>query len=295
MKHNAGLHETNKYNDDSFPYQMYRVTKAGITPAGRGYMDLHWHEELQFTLVTKGRVTIQINGDTDTLDKGEAVFINRGLLHMTTGISDDGEYVSFNFPDKLLSFFAGSRMERDYVLPYTNNFTLPATIFRNNVTWQKEVIDCLWELKNLMQTPAVFGWEYLISLRTNQMWYLLISSLSGSVTRTSQAFIRKQQRIQTLVNYIHDHYHEDLSLGDISAAAHISAGECCRCFKSMLHTTPVEYLSDYRLAQSIELLNHSAYSVTEIAGMVGFHSASQYIRRFRNKHGKTPGEYRHLI
>jgi len=292
MPENTDLHETNKYDDQSFPYQMYRITKDGITPPGRGYMDLHWHEELQFTLVTKGMVTIQINGDAYTLIRGEAVFINRGLLHVTTNISADGEYVSFNFPDKLLSFFTGSRIEQTYVLPFTTNYTLPATIFRDAVLWQKEILDHLWKLEVLMQSPAVYGWEYMISLRINSMWYILIRNLSGSITQTSKAFIRKQQRIQTLINYIQEHYAKDLSLRDIASAAHISNGECCRCFKNLLHTTPIEYLCNYRIEQSIELLNNTDYSITDIAGMVGFHSASQYIRHFKNKYGKTPREYR---
>lgn len=48
------LHEQNRYVDSSFPVGMYRVTKERIVPSGRGFSDLHWHEELQFTLVTHG-------------------------------------------------------------------------------------------------------------------------------------------------------------------------------------------------------------------------------------------------
>jgi len=55
-----------------------------------------------------------------------------------------------------------------------------------------------------------------------------------------------------------------------------------------LHTTPIEYLCNYRIEQSIELLNNTDYSITDIAGMVGFHSASIYAIS-RISMGKRPG------
>lgn len=292
MKEPNNLHEENEYTDGLFPYQMYRVNRDGITPPGRGYRDLHWHEELQFTLITRGEVSIQVNGDMYHLSAGEAIFINSGLLHITDYISDDGEYVSFNFPDKLLSFFAGSRMEQSYVLPFTTNYTLPVTTFHKDLGWHREILEYLWELEALMQDRSAFGWEYLISLKTNSMWYVLTKNLSNSVIRTPKNFIRKQQRMQMLINYIHEHYHENITLGDIALSAHISTGECCRCFKSLLHVTPTEYLCNYRIDKSIDLLNNTNYSVTVIAGMVGFNYLSNYIQHFKNRIGKTPGEYR---
>ena len=40
------LHEINYYTDKGFPIEMYTVTQGNIEPSGRGYMDLHWHEEV---------------------------------------------------------------------------------------------------------------------------------------------------------------------------------------------------------------------------------------------------------
>lgn len=121
------LHEVNRYIDSAFPVGIYEVTRSGIMPEGRGYKDLHWHEELQFTYVVRGRLNIKIDGNDYIINKDEAVFINRNLLHVTTDLTEDGKYISLNFPDKLLGFFSGSRMEQDYVLPYTRGYGVPAT------------------------------------------------------------------------------------------------------------------------------------------------------------------------
>ena len=73
------LHEINQYRDSAFPVGMYVVTKEKIVPRGRGYLDLHWHEELQFTLVTSGTLGIQVKGVVYRLREGDAIFINRNF------------------------------------------------------------------------------------------------------------------------------------------------------------------------------------------------------------------------
>lgn len=55
------LHEVNRCHDPAFPVELYQVTHAGMLPPGRGLGDFHWHEELQFTLLTAGEGVMQVN------------------------------------------------------------------------------------------------------------------------------------------------------------------------------------------------------------------------------------------
>lgn len=286
------LHETNRYDDRMFPYEMYCVNKKDITPPGRGYMDLHWHEELQFTLVTKDTIQMQVNGYEYHLASNEAIFINSGLLHMTTDISEDGEYVSFNFPEKLLSFFGGSRMEQEFVLPYTTNWALPVTILRQDIEWQKQIIDILWELKAAIRNQNLFGREYFLSVKTVEIWYILMKELSKTAIKQSDSFLYKKQRMQTMLTFIHTNYADHIAVADIAASASISAGECHRCFKSLLHTTPKEYLNSYRLNKGLELLSNTELSITDIANMTGYNFTSHFISSFKSKYGESPAKYR---
>ncbi len=106
------LHEINHYPDMSFPYAMYTITSLTCIPQGRGFNELHWHEELQFTLVTEGKIVMQVNGVTHELEAGHAIFINKGALHVSKQVVKNSEYVSFNFPEKLLAFYSDSNMEK---------------------------------------------------------------------------------------------------------------------------------------------------------------------------------------
>lgn len=292
LKTNA-LHELNEYKDSSFPVGMYTVSIDNIVPKGRGVKDLHWHKELQFTLVTSGRMSIQIYDKTYVLEAGEAIFINCGLLHMTTELTSDGEYVSFNFPDKILGFFTGSRMEQKCVLPFTKNSGLKAFHFKANASWEAELINGLYQLKKMMIGQSLGIKEYEVSILLVTIWLKLIENIKGGMTPSKSIDIKKHKRLQSFIAFIHTNYSEDIKLIDIASASYVSVGECGRCFKSVLHITPYEYLLNYRISQSMQLLNDSDATITEIARSVGFNSVSHFIKHFKKRVAQTPSAYRH--
>ncbi len=284
------LHEINRYDDTSFPVGMYIVTKDKIVPKGRGHMDLHWHEELQFTLVTNGSVVMQVDGKMYILEEGQAIFINRNLLHITSELPEDGRYISINFPDKLLGFFVGSRMERDYVMPYTNNYRFPAIVFRKEIEWQKKILDELWELQEILLKREPM-YEYKVSQKLVTIWMILINNAQDQLKNPSKGYVRKQERMQKMLSYIHENYMNNILLKDIAAEVNVSEGECCRCFKELIRESPNQYLLEYRISRAMEMLNYTGMPVTEIALQCGFNDTSHFIQYFKKKTKMTPNEF----
>lgn len=113
------LYILNGCSDELFPINICVVRKYSELPIGSGFKSLYWHEDLQFVLCTKGYVNYQVNGIEYKLKEKEALFINKGALHMSSDMSEDGEYVTLTFPEELLFFFKESRMKYKYVWPYT--------------------------------------------------------------------------------------------------------------------------------------------------------------------------------
>lgn len=292
MDKEKDLYEQNQYEDADFPVGIYTVTKRGITPKGRGYMDLHWHEELQFTIVMEGKLKIRVNTQEYYLQKGEAIFINRNMLHITTDLTNDGVYVSLNFPDKLLCFFAGSRMEQNDVYPFTVNGMPMAKILRQDEAWQREVIEILSGTVDSLKKDRMNGNEYMISMNLTKMWYLMVLHMRKELIAPTKGDVRKQNRMRVMLSYIHEKYMEDLRLADIAETAGVSAGECCRCFRQVIGKSPNQYLLEYRVARSKEYLTTTELSVTEVAFAVGFNDSSNFIHYFKKLQGITPVEYR---
>lgn len=289
------LQKKELYESPDFPFVIFHVTGKQCTPPGPGYHYLHWHEDLQFTIVTKGTISMQVNGINYELHKGHGIFINSGLLHMTKQISDSGEYISFNFPAKLLSYSYGTALEMKYVLPYTSNYSFPVLTLSPASMWQNQLLQRLLALNTLWTSEHVYGKNYEIVIRLSEIWLLLIRNIKDSVGQPSHTFVRKQENLQAMLAYIHGNFMNDISLTDIASAAHISNGECCRCFKNTLHITPYEYLLTIRIAQSTDLLRETNDSVTQIAGKVGFNNGSHFIQIFKKRMKMTPHEYRKCI
>lgn len=287
------MYHTKDFTANEFPLEIYVVTKSGITPDdGRGYQDLHWHEELQFTFVITGMLEVLVNGVRYQVNSGEAIFINRNLLHMTTGLTENGKYISIDFPDKILGFYSGSPMLQKYVLPYTSNPVFPVIIFRENVKWQNEILQELHLIQTLYNNKNEKWKEYQIAMKLTRIWFLIISNVSEDVHEAPKGYIRKIMRVQNMIMYIHKNYMYDLRLIDIAESAGISERECRRCFQEIIHENPIQYLLNYRIDKSKELLNGTDYSVSEIAIRCGFNDASHFIQSFKQKTWKTPGEYR---
>ncbi|AIQ75262.1 AraC family transcriptional regulator [Paenibacillus odorifer] len=287
------LHEAIQFPDDAFPYIMYTHTNYESIPNGRGVNDLHWHQELQITLVTKGKLTIQVNGINYDLEAGQAIFINKSVLHIVTYLNQEGEYVSFNFPEKLLAFYSESAMEKKYVLPYTNSFLLSLEI-KGDKDWHNQILQILWDMKKEFESKKKWGWEYEVSIKTVQLWLILISNFSLSSEESSKYNRLQQERLQLMLSFIHKNYSNNLTLKEIADTAHLSVSECTRGFKKSIHMTPYFYLIKYRINKSCDLLIATDYTITEIAQRVGFNNANHFIQSFKKHLNITPKEFRKI-
>ena len=287
------LHINNGYSDELFPVNICEVQKHSILPQGSGFKSLHWHEDLQFVLCMKGFVNYQVNGIEYVLQEDEALFINKGALHLSNDMSEDGIYVTITFPEELLYFFKESRMKYKYVWPYTRLDSL--RVFK--ILKQSKIISYLKKTFQVYKENRKFK-EYDISICITSAWRLLLECFDQEKFVSNKKDIEKQERVQVMLVFIHTHYSEDISLQDIADAGLISIAQCNRCFNQMLNITPYEYLIQYRLTKAMSLLQDATLNITEISDQVGFNNVTHFIQVFKKKYGISPKKYRmedHLL
>ena len=290
MKDFNSLQEFNRYQDPAFPVGMYTVTIDGIEPEGRGHMDLHWHDELQYTVMLSGSCIMQVSGQDYLLKEGQGIFINRDLLHITRDLSPDGKYFSINFPDKMLSYFSGSRMEKDYVKPYTDNLMNPVMVFSYTSEWNRKILSDLMKLREVLLGKESY-YQYAAAMLITGIWYEQFTH-TGKLSQPSETFIRTTDLMKEMISYIHEHYAADIRIEDIADAAGIGEDECFRCFRESIQDTPKGYLIKYRLSRATELLSTTDLSLEEIARLSGFRSRGQMADFFRDNRKPAPAEIR---
>ena len=100
------------------------------------------------------------------------------------------------------------------------------------------------------------------------------------------------ERCVRMMNFIHQHWREDISIEQIAAEEYVSPGYLSRFFKKFTGVTFTEYLVGLRLQNACRDLEHSTDTVTSIALANGFKNTNSFIKYLREKYTITPNRYR---
>lgn len=92
--------------------------------------------------------------------------------------------------------------------------------------------------------------------------------------------------------YIHNHYAENITLGMLCELVNLNRTSLNQRFKTQFSYTCMEYLLNYRLKISQELLSNTNMKIHEIAENCGFKYDTYFIRQFTEKLGISPAMYR---
>jgi AraC-like DNA-binding protein len=87
---------------------------------------------------------------------------------------------------------------------------------------------------------------------------------------------------------------EPISLHDMSRVAYLSTFHFNRVFHQITGLPPAKFISAMRLDEAKRLLLHSNLSITDICFEVGYNSLSTFTRRFNERVGLGPREFRYL-
>ncbi|MFJ8247942.1 helix-turn-helix domain-containing protein [Peribacillus asahii] len=284
FKVDQSLKELTKHRTVALPIACYETT---IAQNIHGYIPLHWHEEIQFVLIVKGAATFQINEEKLVVREGNGLFINSGCLHMAKENNQSGcIYICLNVSPH---FVLPQELYTTYVYPYIQATNLPYLYVDANERWGKNILEAIVNINQWIQQKSPY-YEIDITVQLTLIWQNLI--INGFQLEYNQTEMLKNDRMKQMLNWIHLHYAEKIMLDDIARAGQLSRSECCRYFKRVLKTTPLNYVMDYRIQKSLSLLQQAEFNVTEVAYQVGFNSTSYFIDKFRKSMNMTPLAYK---
>lgn len=286
---NDNMHEETQHGTSEFPVAVY-TTQLNLNVLG--YVNWHWHEELQFVYVIRGEVLFSVGATTFTLQEGEGLFINSEVLHMAKPAQSlpDSMYVCFDIHPSFVRGYPGLFIDRKYVIPYIKNKKFPCHLLRPQLEKEKKILDFLEEGYALF-TSGEEGTDYQFYILCQNLWYHIIA-FSKDVASSSIIPEQDERRLKAMMAVVQERYPEKLALADFSEAVSLCGSECCRFFKQYMGCTIFEYITKYRIERSIDALVSTAASISDIAFSCGFSTTSYYISRFKKETGCTPREYR---
>ena len=134
-----------------------------------------------------------------------------------------------------------------------------------------------------------------LNFRTNSsvLLYNLLMSLTKSIV--GDIDFSKQQQLEPVITYIHEHYREDIPLEQLAKILNVSTEHFCRLFKTAHGIRPIEFLQKTRMQNAKKLLiQNNDMSIHDISNYVGFRTTSYFIKQFKEYENITPSKYRQL-
>lgn len=101
--------------------------------------------------------------------------------------------------------------------------------------------------------------------------------------------------VSRMLDYIHEHYGEKITLGIIADHLHYSENFILRRFKEEVKVNFSEYLSQYRISRAMDLMRTTKDPLSEIAVRCGFSEYKYFRIVFTRYVGCTPKDFLKMV
>lgn len=251
----------------------------------------HWHEELELGYMERGVSIIRTIHQEYPVHQGDGFFINTNVVDTKINGNPGKPALEINhiFHPIFIGGHFGSRITAKYLNPILQNQQIQVHVIRRGSKEADAVLAQLVRLKEISRTPDQ---ELLIRNTLSMAWLLLLAEIEKHFETPQLLETEKQNRIKSMLSYIHRNFADKVTLEKIAAAANVSEREANRIFQKTVRQTPFEYLMSCRLNSAKELLSHTDLPITEISYRCGFTDSAYMGKQFRKAYGMTPKEYR---
>ena len=282
-------HEAIKHGTIMLPYSIYR------TYIPRVFTDfpMHWHEEIEIIYVMSGKAIYTVDFEQYILEEGDILIIPPAALHSFKQYeSCDFFAYSILFDQKMVDGNAVDTCSKKFISPiFKNEIYLPIHI--NSSNEHNNAIRTILNKAISSHTDMNFGYELEIKITFLEFInFFYKHNYYNARTKNNDINTRTANLIKGVTTFIEEHYKDKITLEILAEHANISVYHLSHIFKQSTGQTPIEYLNQYRLIMSADMLKSSDYSIMQIAFECGYNNVSYFNRAFKAKYGITPKEYR---
>lgn len=139
-----------------------------------------------------------------------------------------------------------------------------------------------------------FAYEFSVRDILTQVLLDIIKNTDNTSTQIDSKTLKQLNRCKAMMSFIHQNFHNEITLVQIAKSANIKESEALRCFKNTLKTSPIKYLKKYRLEQAAILLKTTTEPIIDIGFTCGFSEMSYFSKSFKEIYSITPTQYRSI-
>jgi AraC-like DNA-binding protein len=256
------------------------------------YDFLHYHPELQLTLILKSKGSAFIGDTICGFEEGDVFLLGSDLPHVFRNTKSIYEDDATNGIHALSVYFKmDSFGDRFFDLP--ENIAI-RDFLRKTSRGLKFKGNTKVDLKNsILSLREKDGFERLVHMLQ------LLNSLSGtaeydflsSVSFQHMKEEHESKRIQDVSDFVMANFSRDITLEEVAAISSMSVTSFCRFFKQRTRKTFTQFVNEVRIGHACKELMYTDCNINEIAFRCGFNNISNFNRQFKDITRFTPTEY----
>ena len=285
----TNLKENTTHGDFILPFSIYKGTLSPSFPS----IAAHWHEEIEVIIVLDGSCDYRINLDSFVINKGDILIIDSQSLHSLTYIpSKNMTWASFVFNINMLKSSNTDGALLKYIAPLLNHEHQLPIILKDNIDCYSKIFDVIEDIIYCYYEKDIAYELELKSLLFKFFSLLYKNDLIKKHQSKNNLTINTTDKIKLVLNYINDHYSEDISINTLAELCDYSEYHFMRFFKKHIGLTCVQYINNLRLEKSSILLTSTNNAIMDVSLEVGFDNLSYFNKLFKRKYNLTPKEFR---
>jgi len=246
----------------------------------------HSHDFIEIVYILSGSGIHEIGGVTYTMFPGCFYIVDSGEVH-NLNFHETSEYfnlfVKEDFLQEILLSLDGEELDALSFLRRRKDKEHSVRFFaeKNDLIHQL-FRQCYFELHKSESIDRALVRHYLS---------LLLLEYASALRQIEQT--REPDLVlPRAIDYINLHYKEPISIDEIARRYHYNPVYFGRLFQKYYGCSIKSYIADLRLTFAGELLETTSYSIDEIVLQAGFGNKLQFYKKFKERFGCTPKEYK---
>lgn len=284
------------FEDQSYPWKkehtdipenLFPINVFHIYFPDRCIIPPHWHNHLEWILITKGSFRVQVGPNSRELVRGEVAFVGQPQIHAAYPTEDGSELYAIVFNEALLN---GMRdyTEIQYIRPLLAGELLLPDFYLIHEPVTKSIRECI-ERIILSYQNKTFGYE--LCIKGDLFSSLGLAYPLAEFTSPHSKAEHREAGIQPLLIHLSNHFHEPLTVEEAARICCVTPNYFCHLFKKTTGKTLIEYVNMLRIHEACRLLQLNRYSIQEVAYKVGFSNLTYFGRMFKRITAMTPSVY----
>lgn len=281
--------ETQERRQHSTVYLPYSFYECSI-PDPIMNVPMHWHSELEIDYVVRGTGAFTCGSETYTACEGDLFVLAPNMLHAAYPCrKSELIYHALVFSPSMLGVHVHDRCTMEFILPLINGTQTINPFISSHLKNYPQMKACVQQIFSCVLDDLPSG-DLLLKSELMRLFWLLETDEEILCPQKNKAGCGES--IRPALEYMMNHFHEDISVARLAEITHLSQSYFMNCFKKAVGLSSIEYLSQLRINAACEALSSGEKRISEIAFDCGYGNLSNFNRQFRKNTGFSPREYR---